>query len=129
METDDLSSVEMERLDKRIIKSVSNIWIIIIFYIICIVVTVSFMVVKDNLSYARFIGSLAITLWFIALLTVFLLRKYDSSLHELKTAIKIRKKKKQERDKTLALLVSNEQFSKEEKQYFKNYNSNGSPRE
>jgi len=60
---------------------------------------------------------------------VFLLRKYDSSLHELKTAIKIRKKKKQERDKTLALLVSNEQFSKEEKQYFKNYNSNGSPRE
>lgn len=51
--TDDLSSIEMQRLDRNIIKAVHNLWKLISFYIFCICVAAVFLIIKNNHPLSR----------------------------------------------------------------------------
>ncbi|EGS2004519.1 hypothetical protein [Enterobacter roggenkampii] len=127
IDTDDLTSIELERLNNQVSLFINKIWKIIFFYIICACLIALFIVVKNNFNVSRWIAAFCISFLFLALISAIVLKSYDTSLIKLKAAIKIRKKKKEERAKMLCLLQKDDIFSDDEKNYFNNYNNEETP--
>lgn len=122
IDNDELNSVETGRLSKKISSFTKRILLWMLFYILSAAVVLLFNVIKDDADYSRYIGSLSFSLLFVALLSFISLRDFDVSLSELKAAIIVRKKKKAEKENMLKLLNADDEFSKNEKDYFKRYN-------
>ncbi|HCT9531740.1 TPA: hypothetical protein OUC91_003401, partial [Enterobacter hormaechei] len=91
------------------------------FYIVSAAVILLFNVLKDNFVISRYLGSLSVSLLFVAFLSFIYLRDFDISISQLKAAIKIRQKKNKEKEAMLKLLNTEEDFSPHEKDYFKRY--------
>jgi hypothetical protein len=92
-----------------------------LFYIVSAAVILLFNVLKDNFVISRYLGSLSVSLLFVAFLSFIYLRDFDISISQLKAAIKIRQKKNKEKEAMLKLLNTKEDFSTHEKDYFKRY--------
>lgn len=127
IDTDDLTSIELERLNSQIFLFIKRIWKMIFFYIVCACTIALFIVVKNNFTFSRWVAAFCISFLFLASISAFILKSYDTSLINLKAAIKIRKKKKEEREKMLCLLQKDEYFSDDEKNYFNKYNNGEKP--
>lgn len=121
IDSDDLNSVQTERLSIKISSFIKKISLWMLFYIVSAAVILLFNVLKDNFVISRYLGSLSVSLLFVAFLSFIYLRDFDISISQLKAAIKIRQKKNKEKEAMLKLLNTEEDFSTHEKDYFKRY--------
>jgi glucan phosphoethanolaminetransferase (alkaline phosphatase superfamily) len=123
IEDDGLTSIELTRLSNSISIFIKKIWLWMFFYIFSAAIIALSNIVKSEPAASRYLGTLSISLIFIALLSAISLRNFDVSLANLKAAIIIRKKRNREREYMLKILNADDKFSEEEKKHFKNINS------
>ncbi|MRS16545.1 hypothetical protein GJV06_16795 [Enterobacteriaceae bacterium RIT691] len=123
IEIQDLSSLELGRLNNQITIFILKIWRLMFFYVFCACIIAIFKIFDHNFLISRILGSLSLSLLFSAVVSAIQLRNFDVSLANLKASIAIRKKRNEEKNKLLTQLSVTRDLTEEERKYFITFNN------